>query len=67
MLQSLKEVGGEKALELVEERRDSAVEKIVGNWPYRFDTTLAKELGFVADGPLEKTVREYIEDDESVA
>jgi len=67
MLQSLKEVGGEKALALVEEKHDAAVEKIVGNWPYRFDTSLAEQLGFVADGALDKTLREYIEDYGSAA
>lgn len=62
MLAALKEVGGQKALDLVEERRDPNVEKIVGNWPSRFDISLAKELGFVDDGPLDRTLREYIED-----
>lgn len=62
MLQALKEVGGEKALGLVEEKRDVAVEKIVGSWPSRFDITLARELGFADDGELGRTVREYVED-----
>jgi nucleoside-diphosphate-sugar epimerase len=62
MLHALKDVGGAKALSLVEEKKDSAVEKIVLSWPTRFDTTRAKGLGFMEDGPLERTVTEYVED-----
>jgi nucleoside-diphosphate-sugar epimerase len=62
MLQALKDVGGEKALSLVEEKKDPAVEKIVLSWPALFDTTRAKELGFMDDGPLERTVQGYVED-----
>lgn len=62
MLQALKDVGGEKALALVEEKSDPAVEKIVNSWPTRFDTVRAKKLGFIEDGHLERAVKEYIED-----
>lgn len=62
ILQVLKDAGGEKALSLVEEKRDQAVEKIVHSWPARFNTYRAKELGFIEDGPLERSVREYMED-----
>lgn len=62
MLGALKDVGGEKALSLIEERPDPAVEKIVGSWPALFDTKKARGLGFIGDGPLERTVQEYIED-----
>jgi nucleoside-diphosphate-sugar epimerase len=61
MLQALRDVGGEKALSLVEGRKDPAVEKIVLSWPTRFDTARAMELGFFEDGPLERTVWEYVE------
>jgi nucleoside-diphosphate-sugar epimerase len=62
MLQALKDVGGEKALALVEEKKDSVVENIVLSWPTRFDITRAKELGFKEDGPLGRAVKEYVED-----
>ncbi|MCJ1340500.1 hypothetical protein MMC09_005796 [Bachmanniomyces sp. S44760] len=62
MLDALRKVGGEKALSLVEEKRDEATERIVESWPPRFDTTRAKLLEFMEDGTLEKTVQEYIED-----
>ncbi|KAL8843615.1 MAG: hypothetical protein Q9170_000119 [Blastenia crenularia] len=62
MLAALKAVGGQKALDLVEEKRDSATERIVESWPAKYDTSRAKELGFADDGTLEQTLQEYIED-----
>lgn len=62
MLDALKAVGGEKALELVQEEKDEATEKIVLSWPTRLDTSRARHLGFAEDGPLEQTLKEYIED-----
>ncbi|RDW58888.1 putative nucleoside-diphosphate-sugar epimerase [Coleophoma cylindrospora] len=60
MLAALKTVGGQKAVDLVEERRDPAVEKIVGSWPARFNTEKAKKLGFVDDGSLVQTIEIYV-------
>ncbi|KAL5314196.1 hypothetical protein ACEPPN_018621 [Leptodophora sp. 'Broadleaf-Isolate-01'] len=62
MLRALKEVGGESALALVEEKRDVDVERIVGSWPARFDTSKASDFGFLSDGDLKETIRNYIED-----
>ena len=62
MLDALKAVGGDEALELVEEKRDDATEKIVLSWPTRVDTSRAKALGFVEDGTLTNTLKEYIDD-----
>ena len=62
MLEALKAVGGHEALQLVEEQRDEAIEKIVLSWPTRLDVSRAKELGFADDGPLERTLQEYLED-----
>lgn len=62
MLEALKAVGGDEAVKLVENQRDEETEKIVLSWPTRLDTSRAKSLGYVEDGPLEQTLREYIED-----
>ncbi|KAA6407527.1 MAG: hypothetical protein FRX48_08770 [Lasallia pustulata] len=62
MLEALQKVGGEKALMLVEEKRDKAIEKIVETWSTRFDTSRAKMLGFEDDGTFEDTLQAYIED-----
>ena len=62
MLEALRKVGGDKAVSLVEEKRDPVIEKIVYSWPFRFDTSYAAKLGFSPNGTLEQTLREYIED-----
>ena len=62
MLQALKEVGGEEVLELVEDRKDEAIEKIVYSWPTHFDTSWAEKLGFFPDGSLLQSLRDYVED-----
>ena len=62
MLEALKAVGGDEALKLVEEKRDDATEKIVLSWPTRLDISRAKALGFVEDGTLTNTLKEYIDD-----
>jgi nucleoside-diphosphate-sugar epimerase len=62
ILDGLKAVGGEEALQRVVERPDPAVQKIVGSWPAVFDTQKALALGFHPDGDLKETIRAYIED-----
>ena len=62
MLEALKAVGGHEILQLVEEQRDEAIEKIVLSWPTRLDVSRAKQLGFADDGPLKRTLQEYLED-----
>ena len=62
MLDVLKEVGGEDALKLVEEKRNEETERIVVSWPTRLDTTRARQLGFKGDGSLIETVRDYMQE-----
>ncbi|KAL8914630.1 MAG: hypothetical protein Q9171_000811 [Xanthocarpia ochracea] len=62
MMEALRAVGGQKALDLVEEKRDTPTEKIVESWPAEYDTSRAKQLGFKEDGTLEQTFRDYIRD-----
>jgi len=62
MLEALRSVGGEEKVRLVEEKRDPAIEKIVVNWPSRFNTRWAMKLGFMDDGTLVDIVRAYVED-----
>ncbi|MCJ1397131.1 hypothetical protein MMC11_000323 [Xylographa trunciseda] len=62
MLDALKDVAGEETVRLVEEKRDPVIEKLVYSWPARFDTALAKSLGFSPDGTLQQILDEYIED-----
>ena len=62
MLQALKEVAGENILNLIEEKKDEATERIVVGWPTQFDTAKAKQLGFFSDSSLVQALMEYIED-----
>lgn len=62
MLDALRNVGGQKAVDLIEEVPDPKIENIVASWPAVFNTTKAKALGFQDDGTLANTVREYVED-----
>lgn len=62
MLSALGEVGGEKALRLVQESYDESVAKIVGSWPARFNISRARELGLNEDVSLVQTVRDYLTD-----
>ena len=62
MVEALRAVGGDEAIDLVEEVKDEETERIVLSWPTRLDVSRAKSLGYAEDGPLEQTLREYVED-----
>lgn len=62
MLKALENIGGRKALDLVEEKRDEATERIVESWPTRLETSMAENLGFSGDVSLEQTLKDYLED-----
>ncbi|KAL4967112.1 uncharacterized protein BDV14DRAFT_207615 [Aspergillus stella-maris] len=62
ILDGLKNVGGDEALQRVVEMPDPAVQKIVGSWPAIFDIEKAISLGFYPDVDLTETIRAYIED-----
>ncbi|KAK7181865.1 hypothetical protein DPSP01_009465 [Paraphaeosphaeria sporulosa] len=59
ILEALGEVGGEKALKLVEEKHDPKVEAIVASWPARFDISLAQGLGMKEDISLKEEVQSF--------
>lgn len=59
MLEAVERVGGIQALNLIEERRDTKIEAIVGSWPARFDTSRAKDLGLKDDQTLVETINEF--------
>lgn len=61
MLDVLETVGGERALRLVEEKKDESTARIVASWPARLNTARARQLGFQDDGSLAQTVRDYVE------
>ncbi|KAF2092533.1 NAD-dependent epimerase/dehydratase [Rhizodiscina lignyota] len=59
ILTALEQVGGQKALDLVERKPDEVIQRIVGSWPDKFDTSLAKSLGLVDDVSLVELVQAY--------
>ncbi|KAF2656252.1 NAD-dependent epimerase/dehydratase [Lophiostoma macrostomum CBS 122681] len=59
ILDALKAVGGQKALDLVEEQKDPKVEAIVASWPATFDISVARSLGMVEDISLEEEVQSF--------
>ena len=59
ILEALRAVVGDKALDLVEEKRDVKIEAIVGSWPARFDIGRAMSLGLTGDVTLVETVEAF--------
>jgi len=59
ILDALREVGGQKALDLVEEKRDLKIEAIVASWPAKFDITFAQSLGMTQDISLAEEVKAF--------
>ncbi|MET1537664.1 NAD-dependent epimerase, partial [Burkholderia sola] len=59
----LREVAGDEVANRVGWQPDDKVERIVGSWPGRWDTTRAARLGLQGDGDFASIVRAYIADD----
>ncbi len=62
MVDALGEVAGSDVARRVVWRRDPAVERIVGGWPARWDTTRAEALGLVGDADFASVIRAYVAD-----
>jgi hypothetical protein len=62
MIDALREVAGDDAVARIEWQPDPRVEKIVGSWPGRWDTTRAERLGLKADDSFVEVIRAYLED-----
>lgn len=60
MLEALGDVAGEKALSLVRHAPDPRIEAIVASWPARFETTKAKQLGFVGDDNFKQIIDAFV-------
>ncbi len=62
-IEALRRVAGEKAVKLIREEPDEAINRIVAGWARNFDTRRARELGFVADQSFDEIIRAHIEDE----
>jgi nucleoside-diphosphate-sugar epimerase len=63
MVEALGRAAGPAATERVVWQRDALIERIVGSWPARWDTSRAQALGFEGDRDFDAIVRAYVEDD----
>lgn len=63
MAQALREVAGDEVADRISWQADAHVERIVGSWPGRWDTTRATRLGLTGDGSFADIVRAYMADD----
>ncbi|WP_191578299.1 D-erythronate dehydrogenase [Achromobacter insolitus] len=63
MAQALREVAGDEVADRISWQADSRVERIVGSWPGRWDTSRATRLGLTGDGSFADIVRAYMADD----
>lgn len=60
MLQALKQVGGQKALDLVKRQKaDAATKALLHSWPVRFDVSKALAIGFVRDDNFLTAVQDF--------
>jgi D-erythronate 2-dehydrogenase len=62
MLDALRRVGGEAAVQRVRFQTDERIAQIVRGWPARFNPARALSLGFTGDGDIETIVRAYAEE-----
>ncbi|WP_312996738.1 D-erythronate dehydrogenase [Achromobacter animicus] len=63
MAQALREVAGDEVADRISWQADARVERIVGSWPGRWDTSRATRLGLTGDGSFADIVRAYMADD----
>jgi nucleoside-diphosphate-sugar epimerase len=62
MLAALKRCSGEKAAARVRVAADDTISRIVGGWPWRFDTVRARALGLSGPAAMDDIVAEYVAD-----
>jgi nucleoside-diphosphate-sugar epimerase len=65
MVDALRAVGGDAAVERIQWHPDERIKSIVQTWPARFDTRRADAMGFVRDADFVEIVRAYARDQAS--
>ncbi|MBD2784419.1 SDR family oxidoreductase [Xenorhabdus sp. DI] len=60
MIDALKEVAGQKAVELIHFELDENINRIVSSWPGNFDIKHSLALGFSVDRSFSDIIREFI-------
>lgn len=64
MVAALREVAGDVAAKRIVWEPDARVEKIVGSWPGRWDTSRAERLGLSGERSFADVIRAYLEDEQ---
>ena len=62
MVEALAEVAGADVAARVKWQRDAAIERIVGGWPGRWDTSRATALGMAGDADFAAIVRAFMDE-----
>ena len=62
-IESLRRVGGEKAVRLIRRQPDPTIMRIVEGWPRNFDARRALGLGFRPDPSFDDIVRYHVQDE----
>ncbi|HET7198889.1 MAG TPA: D-erythronate dehydrogenase [Burkholderiales bacterium] len=62
-IEALRRVAGEKAVALIREKPDAAIQRIVEGWPRNFDAQRAAALGFQADASFDEIIRIHVADE----
>lgn len=60
MIDALRDVAGQDAVDLIRFEPDEAINRIVASWPGKFDISRALGLGFRADGSFADAIRSFI-------
>ena len=63
MVEALRRVAGDQAVERLRWQPDVTIQRIVGSWPGAFTSPRALRLGFRADDNMEAIVQAFIDDD----
>lgn len=62
MLDALRAVGGEAAVDRIRFEPDAGIAAIVGGWPARFEAGRSVGLGLTPDADFDSIVRQYVQD-----
>ncbi len=62
-IEALRQIAGQKAVDLIRPERNEAIAKIVAGWPRNFDPVRATALGFRSETSFSDIIQVYIDDD----
>ena len=63
MIEGLRRVAGDQAVNLIRRESDPMIERIVAGWPRNFEARRSRELGFAAESRFDDIVSAHVEDE----